>query len=67
MLYSYLWGLVPYWSKDPKKGAPVGPGKRRGRDLLAPYAAAGMVAHPVNRRVNDPKNDDSKLIEPEPA
>ena len=19
-LYSYLWGLVPYWSKDPKKG-----------------------------------------------
>ena len=20
-LYSYLWGLVPYWSKDPKKGA----------------------------------------------
>ena len=20
-LYSYLWGLVPYWSKNPKKGA----------------------------------------------
>ena len=20
-LYSYLWGLVPYWSKDPKNGA----------------------------------------------
>ena len=20
-LQSYLWGLVPYWSKDPKKGA----------------------------------------------
>jgi AhpD family alkylhydroperoxidase len=20
-LHSYLWGLVPYWSKDPKKGA----------------------------------------------
>jgi putative SOS response-associated peptidase YedK len=20
-LYTYLWGLVPYWSKDPKKGA----------------------------------------------
>jgi putative SOS response-associated peptidase YedK len=20
-LYCYLWGLVPYWSKDPKKGA----------------------------------------------
>ena len=19
-IYSYLWGLVPYWSKDPKKG-----------------------------------------------
>ena len=21
ILHSYLWGLVPYWSKDPKKGA----------------------------------------------
>ena len=20
-LYSYRWGLVPYWSKDPRKGA----------------------------------------------
>ena len=19
--YTYLWGLIPYWSKDPKKGA----------------------------------------------
>jgi putative SOS response-associated peptidase YedK len=47
-LYSYLWGLVPYWSKDPKKGA------RPDR-------------HPVSRRLNSPKNDDAKLIEPEPA
>jgi hypothetical protein len=26
-----------------------------------------MVAYPVSRRVNSPKNDDPKLIEPEPA
>ena len=23
-LYSYLWGFVPYWSKDPKRGARTG-------------------------------------------
>jgi putative SOS response-associated peptidase YedK len=27
----------------------------------------GMFAYPVNRRVNSPKNDGAKLIEPEPA
>jgi putative SOS response-associated peptidase YedK len=36
-------------------------------DILAPYPAERMVAYPVSRRVNDPKNDDAKLIEPEPA
>ena len=36
-------------------------------DILAPYPSHGMVAYPVSRRVNDPKNDDAKLIEPEPA
>ena len=36
-------------------------------DLLAPYPSKEMVAYPVSRRVNDPKNDDAKLIEPEPA
>ena len=167
-LYSYLWGLVPYWSKDPKKGVrpvnaraetahekpmfrklirerrclipancyyewkqirsgsgPTASGWRTNRrsssvacgtcgtrekrmlftftvlttfpnevsatvhdrmplivqpkdyarwldreneeieDILAPYPAEGMIAYPVSRRVNDPKNDDAKLIEPE--
>jgi putative SOS response-associated peptidase YedK len=36
-------------------------------DILAPYPSDRMVAYPVSRRVNDPKNDDAKLIEPEPA
>ena len=36
-------------------------------DILAPYPAEGMVAYPVSRRVNDPKNDDAKLVEAEPA
>jgi putative SOS response-associated peptidase YedK len=26
-----------------------------------------MVAYPVSRRVNDPKNDNARLIEPEAA
>ena len=35
---------------------------------LAPDCAAQVIsAFPVSRRVNDPKNDDVKLIEPEPA
>jgi putative SOS response-associated peptidase YedK len=34
-------------------------------DIRGPYPAAGMVAYPVSRRVNSPKNDDAKLIEPE--
>jgi len=36
-------------------------------DLLAPYPAERMVAYAVNRRVNDPKNDDARLSEPDPA
>jgi putative SOS response-associated peptidase YedK len=36
-------------------------------DILAPYPAEGMIAYPVSRRVNSPKNDDAKLIEPEPG
>ena len=36
-------------------------------DILAPFSAEGMVAYPVSKRVNSPKNDDAKLIEPEPA
>jgi len=36
-------------------------------DILAPYPSDRMVAYAVSRRVNDPKNDDAKLIEPEPV
>jgi putative SOS response-associated peptidase YedK len=35
-------------------------------DLLAPAPAEGWIAYPVNQRVNSPKKDDAKLIEPEP-
>jgi len=170
-LYSYLWGLVPYWSKDPRKGVrpvnakaetahekpmfkklirerrclipancyyewkqmPVGkrpycirmedespffiggmwdvwhareedrlytftvlttfpnevsgivhdrmpvivqpkdyqrwldPDNQDVADIIAPPPSEGWIAYPVNRRVNSPKNDDPKLIEPEPA
>ena len=34
-------------------------------DLLASYPPDGMIAYPVSRRVNSPKSDDAKLIEPE--
>jgi putative SOS response-associated peptidase YedK len=36
-------------------------------DLLAPYSSRGMIAYPVSQRVNSPKNDDVRLIEPEPV
>ena len=36
-------------------------------DILATPFSEGWIAYPVNRRVNSPKNDDPKLIEPEPA
>ena len=36
-------------------------------DIIAPPPSEGWIAYPVNRRVNSPKNDDAKLIEPEPA
>ena len=36
-------------------------------DLLAPTPADGWIAYPLNRRVNNPKNDDVRLIEPEEA
>ncbi len=32
--------------------------------LLKPYDAEAMKAYPVSTRVNDPKNDDEKCIEP---
>jgi len=34
-------------------------------DILAPAPSSGMIAYPVSRRVNCPKNDDAKLIEAE--
>ena len=34
-------------------------------DIIAPPPSEGMIAYPVNRRVNSPKNDDAKLIEAE--
>ncbi len=34
-------------------------------DLLAPAPVEGWIAYPVSRRVNSPKNDDVKLVEPE--
>lgn len=34
-------------------------------DIIAPPPSEGWIAYPVNRRVNGPKNDDAKLIEPE--
>ena len=36
-------------------------------DILATPPSEGWIAYPVSRRVNSPKNDDRKLIEPEPA
>jgi putative SOS response-associated peptidase YedK len=36
-------------------------------DIRATPPAEGWIAYPVNRRVNSPKNDDPRLIEPEPA
>ena len=36
-------------------------------DILATPPSEGWIAYPVSPRVNRPKNDDAKLIEPEPA
>jgi hypothetical protein len=36
-------------------------------DIIAPPPSEGWIAYPVNRRVNSPKNDDARLIEPELA
>jgi putative SOS response-associated peptidase YedK len=33
-------------------------------DILAPYPPGQIIAYPVSRRVNDPKNDDESLVEP---
>jgi putative SOS response-associated peptidase YedK len=35
-------------------------------DILAIPPSEGWTAYPVSGRVNSPKNDDAKLIEPEP-
>ncbi len=34
------------------------------REALQPYSAEHMVAWPVSTRVNSPKNNDAKLLEP---
>ena len=34
-------------------------------DIIAPPPSEGWIAYPVNRRVNSPKNDDARQIEPE--
>jgi putative SOS response-associated peptidase YedK len=36
-------------------------------DILAAPRSERWIAYRVSRRLNDPKNDDAKLIEPEPA
>jgi len=36
-------------------------------DIISTPSSQGWIAYPVSRRVNDPKNDDAKLIEPEPV
>jgi putative SOS response-associated peptidase YedK len=36
-------------------------------DILATPPSERMIAYPVSRRVNSPKHDDAKLIEPEAA
>jgi len=36
-------------------------------DLISPPSSRGWIAYLVSRRVNDPKSDDAKLIEPEAA
>jgi putative SOS response-associated peptidase YedK len=36
-------------------------------DIITPPPSEGWIAYPVNRRVNSPKNDDPKLVQPEPA
>jgi putative SOS response-associated peptidase YedK len=41
---------------------------RRGAELtarLVPLAAEAIELHPVDRRVNDPREDDARLVEPE--
>ena len=35
--------------------------------ILAPPPSGGWIAYPVSRRVNTPKNDEVRLIEPEAA
>jgi putative SOS response-associated peptidase YedK len=34
------------------------------RSLLRPYSGDGLVAYPVGRRVNNPRNDEPSVIEP---
>ena len=34
------------------------------KELLRPYPAEAMAAHPVSTRVNTPKHDDPALLEP---
>jgi putative SOS response-associated peptidase YedK len=41
------------------------PEKQDVADILATPPSGGWTAYPVSRRVNGPKNDDAKLIEPE--
>jgi len=38
--------------------------RQRLQPLLRPYPAAEMEAYPVSRRVNNPRNDDPRCIEP---
>jgi putative SOS response-associated peptidase YedK len=51
--------------KDYQRG--LDPENQDVADILAPPPSDGMIAYPVSRRVNSPKNDDVKLIEPEAA
>ena len=36
------------------------------RDLLRPFPGENMIAYPVSRLVNNPRNDDAKCLEPSP-
>ena len=45
----------------------IDPADQEVADMLLRYPAKGMIAYPVSRRVDSPKDDDAKLIEPEPA
>jgi hypothetical protein len=58
------WGLIPFWAKGEDRDAWLTGTPDEASAVIKQYPDTHMVATPVSKRVNTPKNNDAELVAP---